>query len=83
VITKKCIGCGYCCIEARCIASIRLHPSTKECPELRWDENKNRYVCKLMQLPGDLGAVYRRELYVNAGCCSPLNTWRNDVKFRG
>jgi len=79
---KECVGCGFCCLKARCIASLRLHHSAKECPELRWDEEKNRYFCKLAEIKGPLGDNYKKELYIGAGCCMSLNTWRTDVKRR-
>lgn len=80
--TRPCVGCGFCCLTAPCTASVRLYPAAKKCPELRWDKDKNRYICRLMTLPDDLGAFYRSELYAGEGCCSPLNSWRTDVKQR-
>jgi len=78
----ECVGCGYCCIKAPCTASARLYPGAISCPQLIWDEDKSRYFCGLMMLPGDLGKFYRRELYAGTGCCSSLNSWRKDVKKR-
>jgi len=78
----QCVGCGYCCIESRCIASLRLYRVADICPALTWDEILCRYNCDLMQLPGNLGMEYRKVLYAGAGCCSNLNSWRKDVKRR-
>lgn len=78
----KCIGCGYCCITDPCGASKRLYGNIKECPQLLWNENKNRYACGLMLIQGPIGDGYKKELSEGAGCCSSLNTWRKDVRQR-
>jgi len=80
--TRPCLGCSYCCMEARCVASVRLYPAADVCPALRWDEVKKRHTCELMLLPGKLGEIYREELCAGAGCCSNLNTWRKEIKNR-
>jgi hypothetical protein len=77
-----CVGCGFCCIKAKCAAGQRLYPSADICPALIWSEKDNRYFCNLMLLPGNIGLEYRKELYVGAGCCSNLNSWRKDIKNR-
>ena len=77
-----CVGCGFCCIEAKCAVSERLYPSVEICPQLIWDKKDNRYYCDLMRIPGIIGESYRAELYAGAGCCSNLNSWRHDVKER-
>lgn len=78
---KSCVGCGFCCIKAKCQAALRIYGSGVEtCPALIWDND--RYHCHLMRLDGDLGLFYRKELYAGEGCCCDLNTWRNDVKNR-
>lgn len=79
---KKCVGCGYCCITAKCAAGARLYPSSKICNALIWSKEENRYLCDLMRLPGNIGRDYREELYAGEGCCSNLNSWRQDVKNR-
>jgi len=79
---KSCVGCGYCCLKTPCEAARRLYPGVTECPQLEWDESEGRYFCGLMRLPGLIGEGYRKELYAGAGCCSNLNSWRNDVKKR-
>ena len=73
---KKCIGCGFCCIKARCVASQRLYQSAEVCPALKWDGK--RHFCDLMFLPGIIGEGYRKELYAGEGCCSNLNSWRTE-----
>lgn len=78
---KTCVGCGFCCLKAICEVGARLYgPGVTQCPALEWKES--RYVCKLMELPGDQGLAYRLELYAGEGCCAGLNTWRQDVKDR-
>ena len=79
---KPCVGCGFCCITAKCSAGQRLYPSAKTCPALLWSDEKNRYYCDLMSLPGNIGFEYRKELYAGEGCCAGLNSWRNDIKNR-
>lgn len=77
---KECVGCGYCCIKSVCLVSASLHKGFRECPELKW--NGFRHVCKLMELLGERGERYRKELYAGEGCCSGLNTWRREIKNR-
>ncbi len=74
---QDCIGCGFCCIKAKCGAGVRLYGGGKGiCPALIW--NGERHVCDLMELPGDLGRTYRTELFAGLGCCSNLNSWRRE-----
>ena len=80
--TKECIGCGYCCMERLCDPALRLYGNLKECPQLIWEEQDNRYVCGLMLIGGPVGLGYRQELSAGAGCCAGLNSWRLDVKKR-
>lgn len=77
--TKPCVGCGYCCLKAKCDAGMRLYKSADVCNALIWSEEKNRYYCNLMTLPGNLGFEYKKELYAGDGCCCGLNSWRNEV----
>ena len=73
-----CVGCGHCCMTATCVAGvIEGADATGRCRFLVW--NGSRYVCDLVALfPG-----YAELLYVGAGCCQGLNSWRADVKYRG
>ena len=80
--TSECVGCGFCCFKAKCGAAVRLYPSAEICPALEWNKERKRYICMLMDLPGNLGPEYRKELYAGEGCCSNLNTWRKDVQQR-
>lgn len=79
---KECVGCGCCCLKAKCSAAVRLYPAAKVCPQLLWSEEDGRYLCGLMLLPGQVGEAYRKELYAGEGCCMGLNSWRLDVKRR-
>ena len=81
-LIHPCVGCGFCCIKGKCEAGQRLYPSADPCPALIWDKIKNRYLCNLMTLPGNIGLLYRLELYAGEGCCCNLNTWRKDIKNR-
>jgi hypothetical protein len=78
--TYECIGCGFCCYKAKCVAGQRLYSSATICPLLLW--NGQRYVCDLMSIPGNVGFAYRKELYAGEGCCMNLNTWRQNIKER-
>lgn len=78
---KECVGCGWCCWKTPCWVSIRIHGTAiAPCPELRW--NGTRHVCKLMEMEGQLGANYRKELFAGEGCCANLNSWRRDIRNR-
>ena len=79
---SQCVGCGYCCMKTPCDASQRLYKGATLCPQLEWSEKNNRYICGLMVIPGALGQDYRQELHCGAGCCSSMNSWRQDVKKR-
>lgn len=79
---RSCVGCGFCCIKTPCDAARRIYGSVKECPDLIWNKDENRYICRLMTLDGELGIKYRLELYAGEGCCCGLNSWRNEVKPR-
>lgn len=69
----SCIGCGYCCIQATCYLGVQFWGHIHPCPGLYWDTN--RYMCKLAD-------EFPDKLYIGVGCCSPKNTWRNEVKER-
>jgi len=79
LITKPCVGCGFCCITAKCAAGQRLYKSSDICNALIWSDEDKRYYCDLMQLPGIIGDQYKEELYAGEGCCSNLNSWRKNV----
>lgn len=74
---KKCVGCGYCCIRAMCRFGLDKHGYHKVCPSLFWDGKK--YRCDLVK-ENYKNIVEAME--INIGCCSNLNTWRNNVKER-
>ena len=83
IITKPCVGCGFCCLTAPCEASRRLNYSSTKCPFLLWVEEDKRHKCQLMMFDGSLGEAYRKELHAGAGCSSTLfNDWRIDIKKR-
>ena len=82
ILVKPCIGCGFCCIKSKCGASPEKDPPTPTCPSLIWYEKDKRYYCNLCLTPGEEGNSYKKNLYINAGCCCNLNSWRNDVKKR-
>jgi hypothetical protein len=71
----ECVGCGYCCLKAPCALSVRIHGYMQEkCPALIW--SGTRYLCRYAD-------HFKTELAIGAGCCSALNSWRQEVKDRG
>jgi len=74
----RCVGCGYCCLKTMCTVGMDRHGKWKKrCPYLIWEGDK--YRCQLVQDE----VVGWREITVGMGCPSGLNSWRQDVKFRG
>jgi hypothetical protein len=69
IITRPCIGCGYCCTKATCAIGVAYYDleATDRCPGLRVVDGT--YRCALADQYGD-------ELAIGAGCCSPLNSER-------
>ena len=77
---RPCVGCGYCCAEAPCFLSYRVFNTRpgETCQALYWRESEKKYRCVLADYDPD----YAKHLFVGEGCCSPLNTWRKDVRKR-
>lgn len=75
---RKCVGCGFCCISSACALEMYLYGNQEQCPDLQWDKEQNRYVCNLVVI----GHKNVEWLFIGAGCCSGLNTWRNNVQKR-
>lgn len=69
----KCMGCGYCCLQATCSLGVSIFGIKHPCPSLFW--NGEKYRCELVNNHEDT-------LYIGSGCCSPLNSWRKDIKER-
>ena len=81
---RQCVGCGYCCKKAMCAVGQGVsvnHSLTvmdQECQFLVWHKEDDKYRCILaMDSP-----KYAKMILAGAGCCSPLNTWRQDVRER-
>ena len=76
---RECVGCGYCCKQSMCMQGI-MHTGKllRECPLLVWSDTDQRYYCKEALVDAEFG----ERILVGAGCCSPLNTWRKEVKQR-
>jgi hypothetical protein len=75
-----CVGCGFCCLKARCALSIgyELHEEDRDlkregpiCPYLYLEHG--RFRCELAQR-------YPVELNIGAGCCSSLNSYRDTFR---
>jgi hypothetical protein len=78
-----CIGSGYCCHKAACSEGMAAHPDYKSgpCPSLRWAKNIARHLCGLIvDADKEEADRLRKSIGVGEGCCSPLNSWRKDVK---
>lgn len=76
---KPCVGCGYCCMTAMCIHGYMLLKKVEvPCPLLFWSEEQNRYLCRKAIVDKN----FAKAIGVGAGCCSPLNSWRKDVRRR-
>lgn len=81
---KPCVGCGFCCNKAPCaLASSLGLAKDGKCKELLWASG--RYWCGLML---DAPKVddrdenwYKRHLCAGEGCCSPLNSIRQEIVY--
>ncbi len=78
-----CKGSGYCCMKAPCWVSKRVYGEERlreegRCPALIWDEQENRYFCEQAKNDPEIA----KELSVNVGCSSSLNTFRKNVLHR-
>lgn len=69
----QCIGCGYCCMKARCSVSYYfLASDSKRCPALVF--SMGRFWCSLASDPD-----VKKALYIGEGCSSTMfNTQRED-----
>ena len=75
---KPCVGCGYCC-QVPCWTSVHYygrHVNQYGCPALSWNNKDGRHYC-------DLAVHPQVNIMIGVGCCSPLNSWRKEVKDRG
>jgi hypothetical protein len=79
--SRPCVGCGYCCISVPCYLSADGgYWVDGQCEMLIWSEKDKRYWCQLIIDDPLIGGEY--DLAVGCGCCSPLNTWRNNIRER-
>lgn len=84
-VTRKCVGCGFCCLKAICVVGYSYLAKGEDigeisrCPLLIWDDPQSRYLCTLI----DKDKRFKSALHIDKGCCAGLNTWRREVKFRG
>jgi len=74
----KCVGCGFCCIKSPCGLELMVHGNNLQCPELLWNQEKNRYFCNFV-LKKEIDIT---PLYIGEGCCCGLNSWRQKVQPR-
>lgn len=78
---RPCVGCGYCCLKAKCTYGQVHGGDVHPCQFLIWSEPGQRYVCELVIKAGP-GSSQAEGLAIGAGCCSGMNTWRQDVRRR-
>lgn len=72
---RPCVGCGYCCRQARCILGALVHGPGTDCPSLVKVEG--RWRCRhVHEAEGEHLKFLYLQLHIGAGCCSPLNTDR-------
>ena len=81
---RPCVGSGYCCLKSPCFISVQIYGVPEllrlgRCPDLRWDEDHNRYFCRQAENSEDVKELLGAGV---TGCCSPLNTWRSEVRHR-
>jgi len=75
---SPCVGSGYCCKKAPCPLGVQLHGPIAPCPSLV--EKDGRHWCgEILRAPPEEAARLRQDLYVGAGCCSPMNSDRQRV----
>jgi hypothetical protein len=67
-----CLGCGYCCKKALCTLGSHLHGHELPCPSLTY--KNGRYWCS-EALSSEHVA---KALYVGEGCCSSMNSYRQE-----
>lgn len=87
-IWPECIGSGYCCKKAPCAFAVaRRYPiehwldGGKGCPDLR--EIDGRYWCGLyLDAAGPKKKLIKEELAIGAGCCSSMNSTRQEMLKR-
>ena len=77
---RPCIGCGYCCLKAMCAVGVAyLGRREDRCPFLHQD-GRGVYLCALAVNGGDLAHA---ALGIGTGCCSPLNSTRQELVSTG
>ena len=71
-----------------CVVSIIRHQYYSEpysCPDLKWDNSKNRYICNALvkAIDKEEKRQIKKALSIGKGCCCGLNTDRNVIINRG
>ena len=74
----ECVGCGFCCRKAPCGLALRLFGGVERCPLLNYHDG--RWWCGAVEnARGPLREDYIKELDIGGGCCSNLNTDRQNI----
>jgi|WetSurMetagenome_2_1015567.scaffolds.fasta_scaffold11132_11 hypothetical protein len=79
----SCIGCGYCCTVAPCSLVWEHHlleslkPGWSGCPSLVFKDGRH-WCGVLLKAEGKEMIKVMAELFIGAGCCSQLNSWRRE-----
>jgi hypothetical protein len=81
-MSRECVGCSFCCQTAQCYAAPIIAQPGEVCPYLFWSETEGRYLCTLVMGDSERAKRFAYELSIGEGCCSNMNTWREEVKQR-
>ena len=79
-----CIGSGYCCKKALCWIGLRVNGSISgPCPSLVFDGERH-WCGEVQKAEGSQKEALIEDLSIGAGCCSSLNSDRQEmlVKLR-
>jgi hypothetical protein len=83
VPTRHCVGCGFCCVQGPCEVVWSTHTievlrdGWHGCPDLRFRDG--RHWCRvLIEATDNQRFCVEVRLSIGAGCCSPLNSWRQE-----
>lgn len=75
---RECVGCGYCCRSAVCIVGrTRYGNIAAPCPLLARKDGRWRCLA-VLEAKGARELHLKSVLAIGAGCCSPLNSDRQE-----
>jgi len=79
-VNRPCVGCGYCCQTAACALGASRHGPIAPCPELRLvgDIWRCGPVLDAIATDSARSTLLIEDLAIGEGCCSPLNSQRQE-----